>query len=323
MSLKCNSITNIPRQQQQNQTKPTGNMDSNNHDIIKAWLAKAKRDIGDKQRDLETLAYTKKTMKTYKLWVEDKPATWTLVTARRSIINYYTDMKAVASLIMDGYYDETVFQIALDNPLNAFQSAREANKLAQRQAGTPPPPAASAAPAPTNNTAGGGVQPPPGTQGANAALPEQQQPSPPGKVSPLLHNPISAMTPTSGVAHTTPPSWKHSSTPLQQKVNIDRKHLSKGVRRTEEFNIHQSSGAKPEDNPSAQKQEEKQLARHYTHVPPAKPVKQPVRERHPVTPTHGPAQSFRSVFPRQLRRPDNKASSEIVRKHSNFIHNKI
>eukprot|EP00639_Heterosigma_akashiwo_P013529 CAMPEP_0206362800 /NCGR_PEP_ID=MMETSP0294-20121207/1201_1 /ASSEMBLY_ACC=CAM_ASM_000327 /TAXON_ID=39354 /ORGANISM="Heterosigma akashiwo, Strain CCMP2393" /LENGTH=299 /DNA_ID=CAMNT_0053808001 /DNA_START=531 /DNA_END=1430 /DNA_ORIENTATION=- len=299
-------------------------MDSNNHDIIKAWLAKAKRDIGDKQRDLETLAYTKKTMRTYKLRVEDKPATWTLVTARRSIIeNYYRDMKTVASLIMDGHYDETVFQIALDNPLNAFQSAREANKLAQRQAGTPPPPAASAAPAPTNNTAGGGVQPPPGTQGANAALPEQQQPSPPGKVSLLLHNPISAMTPTSGVAHTTPPSWKHSSTPLQQKVNIDRKHLSKGVRRTEEFNIHQSSGAKPEDNPSTQKQEEKQLARHNTHVPPAKPVKQSLRERHPATPTHGKAQSFRSVFPRQLRRPDNKASSEIVRKHSNFIHNKI
>ena len=135
-----------------------------------------------------------------------------------------------------------------------------------------------------------------------------------------------------GVLHPQLPGGQHAgatqtigqgATPLQQKVNIDRKHLSKGVRRTEEFNIHQSSGAKPEDNPSTQKQEEKQLVRHNTRVPPAKPVKQSVRERHPATPTHGPAQSFQSVFPRQLRRPDNKASSEIVRKHSNFIHNSI
>ena len=167
---------------------------------------------------------------------------------------------------------------------------------------------------------------------ATARMPQPTAASPPSsreevgatsKVSPLLHIPISAKTSSSGIAHDAPPSGKHSSTPLQQKVNIDRKHLSKGVRRTEEFNIHQSSGTKPEDNPSTQKQEEKQLARHNTRVPPAKPVKQSVRERHPGTPTHGKAQSFRSVFPRQLRRPDNKASSEIVRKHSNFINNSI
>ena len=33
--------------------------------------------------------------------------------------------------------------------------------------------------------------------------------------------------------------------------------------------------------------------------------------------------SLRAVLPRQLRRPDNKASTEIVRKHSNFINNTI
>jgi len=229
------------------------------------------------------------------------------------------------------------------------------------------------------------------------------------QVPPTPLSPSSATIPSPGIACTTPPSWRHSSTPLQQKVNFNREHLSKGVRQAEEFNIHQSSGAKPESNTLTHRYEEKQITQHDTHALPAAPVGQFVNEQPPAAPKHhqstrlrnnkaitrgsprerkanptrqhtswsrltdddetessiftqnyevnptnfssnspipivevvGERQqmnkkksnggralkklstSLRAVLPRQLRRPDNKASTEIVRKHSSFINNTI